>query len=234
MTNTLHRFGTPEDLKDDYLVFIMTSKGHNDIEATDKARDFLKAAHKYNPVNMAGDSFYGPMYRPEKKLNPFDLYIKGRVENVSVEQLVDEMQPPGRALAVFDNKEAVEGFLKELKEMDLGLSVNVASLVEDVREMAPRTGLPPHSMNYALGFRGNLYRLPDEYVLALTTMCGHGLIASNFAKKMIDRVREKRLTPEKAARYLAKFCVCGAFNNSRAEHILKSARKSEPILSEVP
>ena len=58
-------------------------------------------------------------------------------------------------------------------------------------------------------------------------MCGHGLIASNFAKKMIDRVKEKRLTPEKAARYMAKFCVCGAFNTSRAERILREARMSK-------
>lgn len=234
MTNTLHRFGKPEDLKDDYIVFILTSQGHNDFEAVEKSRDFLRAALRHNPVNLAGDSCYGPMYRPEKKLNPFKLYINGRQENVPPRQVIDEMKPPGRALAVFDNREALEGFLKELGEMDLGLSVNVASLVEDVREMAPRTGLSPHSINYALGFRGNLYRLPDEYVLALTTMCGHGLIAANFAKKMIDRVRENRLKPEKAARYMAKFCVCGAFNNSRAEHILKAARKSEPISSALP
>ena len=118
--------------------------------------------------------------------------------------------------------------------MDLGLSVNVASLVEDVREMAIRTGLPPYSMNYALGFRGNLYRLSDEHVLALTTMCGHGLISSNFAHKMIERVKEKRLSPKKAAQYMAKFCVCGAFNNSRAEHILEAARKSEAVISLLP
>ncbi|MFC1957880.1 hypothetical protein ACFLX0_03600 [Chloroflexota bacterium] len=140
---------------------------------------------------------------------------------------MEEMEPPGRALVVFDKKQALEGFLKEVKEMDLGLSVNVSSLVEDVREMAPRTDVRPHSINYALGFRGNLYRLPDQHVLALTTMCGHGLIASNFAKKIIDGVKEKRLAPEKAARYLAKFCVCGAFNTSRAERILREAKMSK-------
>ncbi len=66
--------------------------------------------------------------------------------------------------------------------------------------------------------------LPDEHVLALTTMCGHGLISSNFARKMIDRVREGRLKPEKAAGYMAKFCVCGAFNTSHAVRILNEAR----------
>ncbi|MEE9556502.1 MAG: hypothetical protein V3V76_04495, partial [Candidatus Adiutricales bacterium] len=68
------------------------------------------------------------------------------------------------------------------------------------------------------------YRLPDRHTLALTTMCGHGLISGNFARKLIDRVKEARLTPEKAAGYMAKFCVCGAFNTSRAVRILNEAR----------
>jgi hypothetical protein len=226
MTNTLHRFGKPENLKDDYIVFVLTSKGANDIGAVEKARDFLKTALKYNPVNLAGESVHGSIYRPEKHLNPFSLYVKGRKQTVPPSELIDEMAPPGRALAVFDNKQSLEGFLKELKEMDLGLSVNVSSLVDDVREMAPRTGVRPHSMNYSLGFRGNLQLLPDQYVLALTTMCGHGLIAGNFAKKMIDSVKEGRSTPEKCAGYMAKFCTCGAFNTSRAVHILNNARMS--------
>ncbi len=224
MTNTLHRFQKPDDPKDDHVVFTLTSPGINDIDSLQKARDFLLTSLKYNPVNLAGGSRYGPMFRPEKDLNPFKLYVRGRKEHVPPEQIIAEMSPPGSALVVFDKKQDLEGFLKEIKEMDLGLSVNVSSLVEDVREMAPRTGVWPHSINYALGFRGDLHRLPDRQVLALTTLCGHGLIADNFARKMIDRVKEKRLTPEKAAGYMAKFCVCGAFNTSRAVRILRGGR----------
>ncbi len=227
MTNTLHRFGKPDDLKDDYIVFTFTCPGVNDIGAMKKAGDFLRAALKYNPVNLAADSPDGPLYRPEKNLNPFKLYIRGRKETASPEQVIAKMEPLGKGLVVFDKKQALEGFLKEIREMDLGLSVNVSSLVEDIREMAPRTGVYPHSINYALGFRGNLYRLPDQHVLALTTMCGHGLISSNFAKKMINMVKERRLVPEKAAGYLAKFCVCGAFNTSRAVRILGEARMAK-------
>ncbi|MFH1032663.1 MAG: hypothetical protein V1767_08905 [Chloroflexota bacterium] len=225
MTNTLHRFGKPNDLKDDYIIFTVTSRGVNDVGAVEKSQEFLRAALKYKPVNLAGES--SPMFRPEKHLNLFKLYVKGRQEQVSPEQLIKEMQPPGRAMVVFDNKQALEEFLKEVKKMDLGLSVNVSSLIEDVREMAPRTGIAPHSVNYSLGFRGNLYRLPDQQVLALTTMCGHGLISGNFAKKLLDLVKEKRVTPAKAARYMAKFCVCGCFNTARAERILRAARMSQ-------
>jgi len=221
MTNTLHRFQRPDDPKDDYVVFALASRGVNDKGASQKARDFLLAALRYNPVNAAGGARNGPMFRPEKSLNPFKLYARGRKESVPAEQLIAEMERSGMALVVFDDKQNLEGFLREIKEMDLGLSVNVSSLVEDVREMAPRTGVRPHSINYALGFRGDLYRLPDRQVLGLTTMCGHGLISSSFARKMIDGVKEKRMTPEKAAGYMAKFCVCGAFNTSRAVRLLR-------------
>ena len=227
MTNTLHRFGKPADLKDDYVVFIMITPGINDVGAAQKARDFISASLKYHPVNLTGQTRLGPVFRSEKNLNPLTLYVRGRKETVTPAQIIEEMRPSGGGLVVFDNKQALEGFLKEIKEMNLGLSVNVSSLVEDIREMAPRTGILPHSINYALGFRGNLYRLPDEHVLALTTMCGHGLISSNFAGKMIDRVKEGRLTPDKAAGYMAKFCVCGAFNTSRAARILRKVRMSK-------
>jgi hypothetical protein len=61
-------------------------------------------------------------------------------------------------------------------------------------------------------------------VLALSTMCGHGMISSNLAKKMIDWVKEGRRTPEQAVTYMARFCSCGVFNPSRAKRILEDAR----------
>ena len=94
MTNTLHRFGQPEDLKDDYIVFTQTSPGINDVGSLEKARDFLRTALKYNPVNLAGWSPKGPMFRPEKDLNPFELYFRGRKEAISPEQIIEEMKPP--------------------------------------------------------------------------------------------------------------------------------------------
>jgi hypothetical protein len=52
------------------------------------------------------------------------------------------------------------------------------------------------------------------------------MISATSARQQIDRVKEARLTPEKAAQYMAKFCVCGAFNTSRATRILKEARRA--------
>jgi hypothetical protein len=59
----------------------------------------------------------------------------------------------------------------------------------------------------------------------LSTMCGHGMVSSSLAKKMIDWVKEGRRTPEQAVTYLARFCSCGVFNPSRGVRILEDARK---------
>ena len=225
MTNTLHRFGKPEDLKDDYVVFCTMSKGINDANAQEAVHAFLKAALKYNPINI-GNTLKQALYRPEKDLNPIKLYFAGRKEKVSFEEAIQESDGNGAGAVVFDNKESLEGFLRDVKELDLGISVNVSALVDVAREASEKAGITPHAMNLALGFRGDISRLPDRHVLALTTMCGHGMISANFARKLIDRVKEGRTTPEKAAGYMAKFCVCGVFNTTRAVRILNEVRTS--------
>jgi len=223
MTNTLHRFGKPESLKNDFIVFTLVSRGANDIGAKEKVRAFLNAAVKYNPVNI-GNGLAGSMYRPEKDLSFSKLYFSGRREQIPVEKTIENLEDSTGATVVFDNKDAMEGFLKEVKELDLGISINVSALADDVRDACRSSGITIHSVEYSLGFHGDLYRLPDRHVLSLTTMCGHGMISASFARKLIERVKEARLTPEKAARYMAKFCVCGAFNTTRAVRILNEAR----------
>jgi len=225
MTNTLHRYGKPETLKDDYIVFIMASRGINDLGAADKVQAFLEAALKYAPVNM-GKGILGSLYRPEKDLNFFKLYFKGRQKEITPEALVRNAERADDAAVVFDNKESMKRFLKDVKDLDLGLSINCSALVDDVREVCRELEIPIHSVEYSLGFHGDLDRIPDRHVLAVTTMCGHGMISDNFAKKMIAHVKEARLTAEQAANYMATFCVCGIFNTARAIRILEEIRTS--------
>ena len=223
MTNTLHRFGKSESLKDDFIVFIMASRGVNHMGAPEKVRTFLNAALKYNPVNM-GKGLLGSLYRPEKDLSFTKVYFTGRKEKIPAEKVIESPEESTSGSVVFDNIEAMVGFLKEVKELDLGLSVNVSALADEVMAACRNIGITIHSIEYSLGFHGDVFRLPDHHVLSLTTMCGHGMISANFARKLIDRVKEARITPEKAAGYMAKFCVCGAFNTSRAVRILTEAR----------
>jgi len=93
----------------------------------------------------------------------------------------------------------------------------------DARRCCQETGITRHSVEYSIGFHGRVDKLPDGTTLELSTMCGHGMVSANFAKKMIEWTKENRRTPEEAARYLARFCICGVFNIRRAERIIRQA-----------
>jgi len=74
----------------------------------------------------------------------------------------------------------------------------------------------------SLGIIGNTPRLPDESILEVTTMCGHGMIAFNLVKKLADDVKKGRTSPNKAAKEIAKQCVCGVVNIPRVERLIKA------------
>ena len=110
---------------------------------------------------------------------------------------------------------------------DLGISINVSALVDNVRDICGEVDITPHAVEYTLGFHGDTTRLPDRETLSLSTMCGHGMVSANFAKKMLTHVKEGRIDPEDATRTMAKFCVCGVFNTTRAMGILNKVRKGQ-------
>jgi hypothetical protein len=221
MTNTLHRFGDAESFRDDFVVFAIASKGKNDQDALPKLRRFLELAIPFKPVNL-GDARHGGALRPCKDMNPtqhwkrdmkpdFDAVLKG-------------LDTPTTCAAVFDNKVAAEDFVKRVKEEDLGLSINISTSIDGAEECCHYAGIPRHSVGYSLGFEGKTEKLPNSQVLLLSTMCGHGMVSSSLAKKMIDWVKEGRRTPEEAVTYMARFCSCGVFNPARAKRILEDAR----------
>ena len=224
MTNTLHRFGAPETQRDDYIVFAMASRGINDAGAPEKLQAFLRLAVKHGPINV-GHAIKGGMYHPSADLNPLAHW--SRPETADPDAVVRSIDAPSTVSAVFDDVAKVEALLKDLKAADLGISINIASLADEANACCKRAGITRHSIEYSLGFHGDLNQLPDRHVLELSTMCGHGMLSHNFARKMIDLVRENRRTPEQAATYMARFCTCGIFNLTRAKRVLEQARKGE-------
>jgi hypothetical protein len=120
---------------------------------------------------------------------------------------------------------SAEDFVKSVKAADLGLSVNISTSIEGAEQCCHEADICRHSVGYSLGFEGKTGHLPNEDVLQLSTMCGHGMVSASLAKKMVDWVKEGRRTPEEAVGYLSRFCSCGVFNPSRAKRILEDARK---------
>ena len=217
MTNTLHRYGAPATLEDDYVIFAMAARGLNERGATEKYRRFLEIATRHNPNNL-GDATKGSLFRPTKSLNPLAHWFRKDERNAPA--LIGAVEGPTVVSAVFDAPDKVVAFLRDIKKAELGLSINISALTGRADELSREAGITRHSVEYSLGFFGNKDILPHQRVLQLSTMCGHGMVSFGLAQKMTDWIKEGRRTPEQAACYMARFCTCGVFNTCRAARIL--------------
>ena len=221
MTNTLHRYGSADSFRDDYVVFAMCCRGKNDQDALPKLRRFLEMAAPFKPVNL-GDARHGGAVRPSQAMNPTAHWK--RDHSPDYQAVIDGLDAATTVAAVFDNRPAAEDFVTAVRKADLGLSINISTSIDGADQCCHAAGIPRHSVGYSLGFEGKTEKLPNTQVLTLMTMCGHGMVAGSLAKKMIDWVKEGRRTPEEAVSYMARFCSCGVFNPARAIRVLEDAR----------
>ena len=220
MTNTLHRYGDSESFQDDYILFAIPCKGKNDEGAVEKLKTFLQICVRHKPANIGNSDFGG--YRPSRHLSPRAHWKRDQAPNY--ENVIQGIHKVGTVSAVFGSREQAEACLQDVIEADLGLSINMSTSVEGAREAAETCGIKRHSVEYSLGFSDPHDHLPNSQVMELSTMCGHGMVSFNLAKKMLERVREGRRTPEQAVTTLARFCPCGVYNPARAKRLLEAAR----------
>lgn len=234
MTNTLHRYSehyapdrsaAARPVENDYIVFAMSSRTLNDDNLTEKYRTFARLALRHNPVNV-GDATKGGIYRPEPNLNPVAHWR--RDHHPDPDRVVNEIEGHTTMAAVFSTFENMEAFVKDLREADLGVSVNISAPMDAAKRCCQDVGVKRHSVEYSLGFQGRVERLPDRAVLEIGTMCGHGMVSHNLVKKLLDWIKEGRRTPREATRCLARFCICGVFNTARAEELFEKARTGGP------
>src|SRR5437016_6460901 len=183
MTNTLHRFGDAESFYDDYVVFAIPSRGKNDQGSVPKLKQFLELALPFKPVNL-GDAIHGGALRPCRDMQPTSHWNRDITPDFRA--VIDGVDSPTTAAAVFDDRVAAEDFVKRVKEEDLGLSINISTSIDGAEQCCHHAGIPRHSVGYSLGFEGETEKLPNSQVLMLSTMCGHGMISHSLAKKMID------------------------------------------------
>ena len=208
MTNTLHRQGALDNLKNDFVVFIQLAKGINDKGAAPKIREFLRICLKYHPVNLA-------------------LFKEGNIlqEDFDIHKAISTVEDGSLVTAVFKDLDTLEQVLKDLSRADLGISINISGLLDEVQACCRKAGIERHSVEHSLGIWGAKERLPEKNILELNTMCGHGMVSFNLIRKMVDHVKLRRLTTKEAARIMAKCCACGAFNPARAEMLLEKMKK---------
>ncbi len=231
MTNTLHRYSEhyafeappdPAPVQDDFIVFAMASRGINDSDLIMKYRKFLEMALKHHPVNI-GDATKGGTLRPRRNLNPTAHWK--RDQRPDPEAVIAGIEGHTTVAAVFGNYDDMKAFVADVRNADLGISINISAPMDAAESCCHENCIARHSVEYSLGFCGRVDKLPDATVLELATMCGHGMLSANFVKKMIDWVKENRRQPEQAAQYMARFCICGVFNPTKATRILAETRK---------
>jgi len=204
MTNTLHRQGVAEDLKEDYVIFVTMARGINREGSAPKIHEFLRICQKYNPINI-GSSKLGTVLQ----------------DDVGFQDLVTNLKDGSTSAAVFTDLNTLQKVLAELIEADLGISINVSGLLEGVQECCHANGIERHSVEHSLGFWGSRDRLPEREVLEINTLCGHGMVSFSLIRKMMEQVKMRRLTPREAAEIMGRCCECAVFNTTRAEHLLE-------------
>lgn len=204
MTHSLHRRGSVESLRDDYVFITRTVAGLNREGCGPK----MKAIR--NILCDVGISNTGRMETGENM-------ARGLTEEMI---RADGEESPIIAASV-PSRDHIEEAISRVKEGDYGLSITVSGLIEEILAICQKLEIQPHTVNLSLGVHGKKELLPREECLELTTMCGHALVASHLAVKYQSEVAAGQVRPENAARELAKPCVCGIFNLIRAEALLR-------------
>ncbi len=199
MTHSLHRCGNLQEK--DFVWLLYHVKGVNDQNFVQRLRKAIGIVEEVGSVNW-GDVKSGP------------------IVSVPPAEIKDKVTEKSRIRGVFTSRDQVTKFLKKMKEADLGFCVIISGLLDQVFSACQEAGVKPHTMNYSLGVFGNKKLLVDEDSLAITTMCGHHMVPDDFVTETRRRVKDGKMSPEKASLELAKLCPCGIFNQERARELL--------------
>ncbi|MBS5567288.1 MAG: hypothetical protein KHX62_06030 [Firmicutes bacterium] len=198
MSHSLHRRGSMESLRHDYLLLVTAASGINSANSKEKLRRVLDLVWEIGPINTGS--------------NEVGTILSG----VSVEEIKAGFTEVPRVRCVFDSEEKMREIIGRLIEMDLGISVTVSGPRAEVEKMCRDFGIKPHSANFSLDIWGRREKLPPEEILEFITMCGHGMISKALVVDTIERVKAGKMTPEEGAVRMGSPCVCGFFNPTRA------------------
>lgn len=206
MTNTLHRMGSTESLKKDFVMLAMATQGVNDKGAAPKLRRMGEIVSSHAPANL-GDEGQGGVFT-----------------GVPLDQMLAGFRDGTYLGAVFVDSAELVKVLKELREADTGMSVVVSAPFEQVFDAVEAAGLKAHTVHMSLGLFGKVEMLPPDWVLEVVTMCGHGMVCPKMVQKAAGQVAAGQLSPRAAGEKLASTCTCGIFNPVRAAEILEGAK----------
>jgi hypothetical protein len=230
MTHTHHRRGSRESLDGDYVVLFMidpeTEAQHKyRAPLRERVKELLEICQRYEPVAFSAKS-------GDRRLR----YLKGWTPRLdsgehtssTLEDIgeCDELLDEGLGHAVYTSKEAVTQVLSELEEADLGISIVVSGIFDEVFRACKEAKIKPHTVNMSLETWGKTKLLPDDPILEIASMCGHAMISPQLIEAMIQRIEKGQTTPMDAAVEMGKQCTCNVFNTERAAQILEDLTRT--------
>jgi len=198
MTHTLHRQGSIESLKEDYVVLVMAGDIPFDI--------CRRRLHKRFPY----------IYEMVKKV----LLNFGILKLL---RIIRKAKPAGAYKnPVFTNKKELTGYLKELEEKNMGKSVVVSGLFDEVNDCLKELNLSPHTVQFSLGIFGKKELLPNKEILEITSMCGHHMVSPGLVEKLANDIKDGNISLKEATEVMSKQCVCGVFNKERTCKLMEA------------
>jgi hypothetical protein len=202
VTHTLHRCGNRESLEGDYILLCTPAKDVNAEGAREKLLRILDIVMEAGPSNIG---FYGH---------------GSTLTHLSIDEVKRSFHDHSRVRACFDSKDKLKGVLRRLRDEDLGLSVTVSGLIDEIAGMSAELGLEPHTINISCGVFGKTERLPANETLELATMCGHGIISHKLVEEVVVGVKRGEIDLDDAVKQVGIPCTCGIYNPTRAREIL--------------
>jgi len=209
MTHTLHRITDLFGESDDFVILCMAAQKFNDKGAGEKLKKIFRLVADTYPDNLADDN------------------LGGRYTGYTDVEILGHMGDKAYVGAAFSDRTHLREALKRIKEADLGMSVVVSGNYKAVFKILKEIGMKPHTVNMSLGIYGNKSLLPDREVLAISTMCGHGMVTRKRIENIVKKTKSGKLTAEEGGRMLASTCTCGIFNPKLASKILQRASEKE-------
>jgi hypothetical protein len=148
----------------------------------------------------------------------------------TIDEIIASEETINAVHAVYSNKRDIGNVLSDLKQEDLGISITVSGLFDEIFDACKNIGVEPHTAQMSLGIWGKKELLPKPSTLETCTLCGHSKVSSRLIETLTNEVKEGVTTTDRAAIELVKQCTCNIFNTSRAIEIINKQIASEHSL----
>lgn len=204
MSHSLHRFGSVTNLKNDFCIYSRAARGVNRENCGQKLRRILEIYLSSDVVNF-GSSHSGKCY----------------LAGLDLEEYGKSLDNSYGIIATFADRKAVLDVLTKMKRENLGISVVVSGLIDEVKSIAEEASLHPHTALLSLGIYGKKSLLPEDDILEIVTMCGHSLVGPGLVRSVLKRVEGGKMSPKEGALELTRPCSCGIFNTSRCQELME-------------